>query len=150
MSEALDIALTLCRKFEGFYAKPYLCPAGVPTIGYGTTYYEDGTKVKLSDPKITKERAEELLAKQLTDVYMAGVLSTSPILEDFPRSLGALTSFAYNLGVPRYQGSTLRVRVDEQNWDQARLEIVRWNRAGGRVLRGLALRRQAEAEYLGG
>lgn len=150
MHAALEIALKLCRVFEGFFSKPYMCPAQVPTIGYGTTYYENGVRVSLSDPPITRERAEELLSRQLTGIYMRGVLKCSPSLIAYPSALGALTSFAYNLGVPRYRGSTLRRRVDAGDWEGARVEILRWNRAGGRVLRGLVRRRQAEAVYLHG
>ena len=58
---AVKVAAALARMFEGLYLSPYLCPAGVPTLGYGATYYEDGTRVTLSDPAITRERAEELL-----------------------------------------------------------------------------------------
>jgi len=150
MGKAIEICLAICRRFEGFFSKPYLCPAKVPTIGYGTTYYEDGTKVTLADPPITQERGEELLGKQITGIYMRGVLKASPMLIAFPSALGALSSFAYNLGVPRYRASTLRKRVEAQDWEGAQVEIQRWNRAGGRVLRGLKLRRAVEAQYLNG
>ena len=150
MTRAIEIALALCRQFEGFYPYPYLCSAGVPTIGYGTTYYEDGTRVTLNDPPITRERAETLLARQLVGIYMAGVLKTSPILAAYPETLGALASFAYNLGVPRYRASTLRKRIETQDWSGAVVEIRKWNKAAGRVLRGLVRRREAEAEFLGG
>lgn len=150
MSKALDIALALCRRFEGFFSKPYLCPAKVPTIGYGTTYYENGAKVTLADPPIDKARGEALLSRQLSSVYLRGVLKASPMLIAFPASLGALTSFAYNLGVPRYRASTLRKRVEAQDWEGAVVEIQKWNRTGGRVLKGLKLRREAEAVFLGG
>lgn len=53
--------LNLIKDFEGLRLKPYLCSASVPTIGYGNTFYEDGTKVKLTDKPITNERAIELL-----------------------------------------------------------------------------------------
>ena len=52
------LAAKLCRRFEGLYLRPYLCPAGVPTIGYGSTVYENGMAVQLTDPPITRERAE--------------------------------------------------------------------------------------------
>lgn len=59
-TEAADLAVVtvaaLCRRFEGFYAAPYLCPAGVPTIGFGATYYEDGRRVTLRDPPINRQR----------------------------------------------------------------------------------------------
>jgi lysozyme len=150
MGTAIEVALKLCRAFEGFFSKPYRCPAGVPTIGYGTTYYEDGGRVTLQDPPIGRERAEQLLSRQLTGIYMRGVLKASPVLIAFPATLGALTSFAYNLGVPRYRASTLRKRIEAKDWDGAAAEIKKWNRASGRVLNGLVRRRAAEAALLGG
>ena len=54
---AILVALALMRRFEGLYLTPYLCPAGVPTIGYGATYYEDGTRVTLFDAAITHLRS---------------------------------------------------------------------------------------------
>ena len=61
IDRSVQVAAALARRFEGLYLTPYLCPAGVPTIGYGATYYEDGTRVTLHDPKITRARAEALL-----------------------------------------------------------------------------------------
>lgn len=146
--EAINIAAKLCRAFEGLRLEPYLCPAGYPTIGYGTVNKPDGTKVTMDDPPITQAIAEEWLLGELTRTYMAGVLRASPILASNPRALGAITDFAYNLGVSRYRSSTLRRRIDEQDWEGAQTELLRWNRAGGRILPGLVKRRQAECLYL--
>ena len=145
---ALDVAATLCRKFEGFSATPYVCPAGYWTIGYGTVNKPDGTKVAASDPPISRALADEWLTHELKHVYMAGVLAASPILRDYPNALGALGSFAYNLGVPRYRASTLRKRVAEQDWEGARVELLKWVRGGGKILPGLVRRRRAEAALL--
>ena len=57
----LTVAKELCRRFEGFRSKPYLCPAGIPTIGIGSTRYENGQRVTLAERPSTVERAEELL-----------------------------------------------------------------------------------------
>jgi lysozyme len=65
-----------------------------------------------------------------------------------PRALGAITDFAYNLGVPRYRSSTLRRRIEAEDWDGAQEELLKWNRAGGRILNGLVRRRQAECAFL--
>jgi lysozyme len=148
VDKSLEIAAALCRRFEGFSAKPYLCPAGYWTIGYGTVYKPDGTQVKEGDETITKETAEEWLQHELRHNYCAGVLKASPNLVGHPQALGAITDFAYNLGVARYRASTLRRRINEEDWDSAKKELARWIRGGGRVLRGLVLRRKAEAEYL--
>jgi len=145
VDEAVDIAAALCRPFEGLRLKPYICPAGYPTIGYGTVFKPDGTKVTMEHPEISKETAEEWLLSELKTNYLAGVLKASPSLISYPRVLGAMTDFAYNLGVARYRGSTLRKRVDEQDWDGAVEQLMLWTKAGGRILPGLVKRRQAEA-----
>ena len=145
---ALEISSTLCRRFEGLSPVPYICPAGYPTIGYGTVYKPDGTKVTMAHPPITKQVAEEWLISELKTNYMAGVLIASPNLIKYPEKLGALADFAYNLGVPRYRASTLRRRVSEEDWDEARNELMKWTLAGGKSLRGLVLRREAECQYI--
>jgi len=148
MERALEIAVELCKRFEGFSSKPYICPAGYATIGYGTVYRPDGKKVTMQDEPIPKELAEEWLISELKHNYMAGVLKTSPHLINYPEKLGAIADFAYNLGVARYRSSTLKRRVNEEDWDAAKVEIKKWVRGGGRVLRGLVIRRDAEAEFL--
>jgi len=147
-SDPVATAAALCRWFEGFSAKPYRCPAGYWTQGFGTVYKPDGTVVKSEDPDITRETAEAWLQHELRHNYMAGVLRASPGLAGSPDALAALTDFAYNLGVPRYRASTLRKRVDAEDWQGAQVELLRWTKAGGRVLKGLVLRRQAEARLL--
>lgn len=144
----LQIAVELCKRFEGFRAKPYLCPAGIPTIGYGSTYYADGRKVTLQDEPISEPDAEKLLLHELEKTYLPGVLRHCPGLAADEKRLNAIVDFAYNLGVGRLQTSTLRRRINEQNWQEAAREILRWNRAGGRVLAGLTRRREAESRLL--
>jgi lysozyme len=143
--QALDGAATLCRRFEGFRAQPYLCPAGYPTQGYGTVYKPDGTTVRLDDAPIDRATAEAWLQHELRHNYLAGVLKASPGLLARPGALAAMTDFAYNLGVARYRASTLRRRVDAGDWAGARAELGKWVRGGGKVLPGLVKRRAAEA-----
>lgn len=148
VDEAVEVAATLCRPFEGLRLKPYICPAGYPTIGYGTVWKPDGTKVTMEHPPIIKETAEAWLLHELRHNYLAGVVKASPGLLASPRALGAMTDFAYNLGVARYRSSTLRRRVDAQDWEAAKEELMKWVRGGGKVLPGLVRRRQAEAALL--
>jgi len=148
VSEAVEVAAALCRPFEGLRLRPYICPAGYPTIGYGTVYKPDGTQVTMEHPPISKETAEAWLVHELRANYLPGVLSASPALLTRPKALGALTDFAYNLGVARYRASTLRRRVDADDWAGAREELAKWVRGGGRVLPGLVRRRAAEAVLL--
>ena len=140
---AVSTAASLARRFEGLYFTPYLCPAGVPTIGYGATYYEDGTSVTLSDPPIVKERAEALLLWMVKTRYLPAVLRLCPTVDSAER-LAALIDFTFNLGAGNLKNSTLRRRVNESRWAEVPNELRKWNKAGGRVLRGLAFRREAE------
>lgn len=145
---AVATAAALCRRFEGFYAAPYLCPAGIPTIGYGATYYEDGRPVTLRDPAITRARAEALLLWHVRTVYLPAVRRLCPGV-DHPGRLAALIDFTFNLGTGRLQASTLRQRVNAGRWADVPAELRKWVMGGGRVLRGLQLRREAEIEVLG-
>ena len=150
--KAVNTAAELCRHFEGFSSKPYICPAGYPTIGYGTVYKPDGTKVTMQDAPISKETAEQWLIRELESNYMVGVLRASPGLISHPNALAAMTDFAYNLGVGRYRGSTLRRKINAQDWDGAKEQLMRW--VNGTVqgvfrpLPGLVRRRKAEVDLL--
>ena len=144
---AAEIAAILCRKFEGLYRGPYLCPAGVPSIGYGATYYEDGTRVALTDPMISKERAEQLLMWHIRYVYLPTVRKLCPNITDANR-LAAIIDFTFNLGSGRLKTSTLRKKILAENWDEVPTELRKWNRGGGKVLKGLVLRREAEVALI--
>jgi lysozyme len=144
----LDLAAELCRRFEGFRSKPYLCPAGIPTIGYGSTYYADGRKVTLNDAPVTKEEADALLLFELHHTYAPGVVRLCPILLRYPRRLNAIVDFTYNLGVGRLQTSTLRRKINAQDWDAAKEQLMLWVRGGGKILPGLVKRRQADCALM--
>jgi lysozyme len=148
VDEAVEVAAALCRPFEGLRLQPYICPAGYPTIGYGTVWKPDGSKVTMEHAPISKETAEAWLVHELRHNYLAGVLKASPGLLARPRALGAMTDFAYNLGVARYRASTLRKRVDDGDWEDAKAQLMLWTRGAGRVLPGLVRRRAAEAALL--
>jgi len=136
--------LELIKSFEGLKLSVYLCPALIPTVGYGNTYYPNGQKVKLTDPPITKEKAEELL-KFLLVTYEKAV--DSFCRDDISQSqFDALVSFAYNLGTSALQKSTLIKKVNANPKDPTiKAEFLKWNKANGKVLAGLTKRRQAEA-----
>jgi lysozyme len=141
--EYMEVTLALIRRFEGFYRGPYLCPAGVPTIGYGATYYEDGTRVTLRDPIISAQRAEQLLQWHVRTVYLPAVMRFCPGVDSAGR-LAALIDFTFNLGSGNLKASTLRRKVNAGDWDAVPAELRKWVRANGRTLRGLVLRREAE------
>ena len=140
----LELAAALCRQFEGYKAKPYLCPAGIPTIGYGSTYYHDGRKVTLEDQPMDEPTARALLMVELEHTYLPGVLRNCPILATDERKCNAIVDFCYNLGTGRLQTSTLKRKINAQDWDGAKEELMKWNRGGGKVLAGLTKRRTAE------
>lgn len=126
------------KPWEGFSPVPYICPAGYWTIGYGQLCAKD-------HPRITKEQGHAMLMAAVP-AYIAHALKLSPRLSG--QRLVAIASFIYNLGPTRYASSTLRRRVNEQDWDGARHEIRKWVFGGGKKLPGLIIRREAEAALL--
>lgn len=137
-------ALSLIKYFEGFRSKPYLCSAGVPTIGYGSTFYKDGTKVTLNDRQIDIHLATELLDFTISTIFLPSTLKLCPVLANHPNRLGAIISFTYNLGAGNLRNSTLRKRINGELWEEAANELLKWNLAGGKVNKGLTRRREAE------
>ena len=144
----LELAASLCKQFEGFRSKPYLCPANVATIGYGSTYYADGRKVTLQDSPIDEPTASALLMHELEHTYLQGVLRNCPILMTDERKCNAIVDFCYNLGTGRLQTSTLKRKINAQDWEGAKEQLMLWNKGGGKVLAGLTKRRTAECALL--
>lgn len=146
-TQAIAIAADLCRHFEGLRLKPYICPAGYATVGYGSTFYPNGRRVLITDPPITREYANEILAYDL-EKFLAGVLVQCPVLSGQTRRLAAITDFAFNLGLGRLKASTLRKKINAQDYEGAKEELAKWVRGGGRILPGLVRRRNAEIALL--
>lgn len=146
-------AETLIKPFEGYHrrlpdggcaAYPDPGTGGVPwTIGWGST-----------GPGITQHTVWSLQQAQLAldehlKTFAGGVAALSPrLLREPDRRLASIISFSYNCGLGNYRISTLKKRVDAGDWDGACVEIVKWNKAAGRVMRGLTRRREAEALLL--
>lgn len=137
-------AINLIKSFEGFYSKPYICPAGVPTIGYGTIRYPNGKKVTMNDPSITEAQAIEYLKYDLTTFELSvDALCVDTINQN---QFDALVSFCYNLGAGNLKSSTLLKKVNKNPNDTSiKEEFAKWNKGGGKVLAGLTKRRTAEA-----
>ena len=144
----------MVRQFEGCKLKPYKCPAGIPTIGWGSTRYPNGVRVSMKDPAITQSKADEMLLWDLhafeADVTM---LTKSAVLTQ--NQFDALVDFAYNCGsdididtTPEGLGdSTLLKKVLKNPYDPTiAAEFAKWNKGGGVVLPGLVKRRKAEAD----
>jgi lysozyme len=145
--DALPIVESLCVHFEGVYLRPYLCPAGVATIGVGSTRYLDGRAVRLDDPAITRDHAMALLRAKLRTVYIPQTLAACPGI-DTPERLAAIADFAYNCGAANLRASTLRRRINAGQWDDVPAQLMRWVFAAGKRLRGLERRRAAEAALI--
>ena len=141
--------IRLIQEFEGLRLTSYLCSAGVPTIGYGATFYHDGTKVKLGQT-ITREQANQLLVDHLKQFEgsVTGLLNGVVLNQN---QFDALVSFAYNLGIASLAKSQL-LRFIKANPSDPKIaaEFLKWNRAGGEVSTGLVRRRKKEAQlYFG-
>ncbi len=133
----------LVKHFEGFSAKPYLCPAGVATIGYGNTFYADGRAVQLTDSPITKTQAEALLLHVLNGLAVK-ITARLPHVKLTQGQLNALASFAYNMGLGKLAVSTLWDQCEANDMAGAAQQFSKWIYANGRVLAGLQKRRAAE------
>lgn len=139
----MNKGIPIIKRFEGLKLKAYLCPASRETIGYGSCFYEDGSKVRLGDV-ISIDRADKLLMHTVAQFEkQVDTLITVPLN---PNQLGALTSFAFNVGIGNFQRSTLRrMVIANPNNKFIREEFLKWNKAGGKVLNGLTRRREAES-----
>jgi lysozyme len=134
--------IELIKRFEGFSSTPYLCPADVPTIGYGNTRRFDGSRVAMDDEPISEADGEALLAHELLSFERSvDKLITAELTQVM---FDALVSFTYNLGSGNLQSSTLRMKLNRGNYEGAADEFPKWRKAGGRVLQGLVRRRIAE------
>ena len=97
---------------------------------------------------ISETIAETLLLHELHHTYLPGVLRQCPILLTDERKCNAIVDFVYNLGLGRLQTSTLKRKINDQDWDAAQEQLMLWTKGGGKVLPGLVKRRAAEAVYL--
>ena len=134
--------IKLIQEFEGFRSKPYLCTAGVPTIGFGSTAYQDGTEVKLSDPEITKAEAEKLLFLTLEDYEHTVAKATKGLTQN---QFDACISLCYNIGKPAFKSSTLvKMVIAGTAPTLIASQFLRWNKVKGKPAAGLTRRREIE------
>lgn len=137
-----QIGVDLIKHFEGFISKPYLCPAGVVTIGYGSTKYVDGKKVKLNDKAINENEATLLLKNTL--IVYENIVNKKVKVQLKQSQFDALVSHTYNTG----GSNTLFNLINNEANDES---IKKWFEtkyisANSKVLKGLIERRKAESK----
>jgi len=135
-----DKCVELVKKYEGFRAVPYLCPAGYPTVGYGHVI----TKEETLQYPMSREFAEELLLQDLVKIEM--LIKPMIKVDIHPYMLDALISFSFNVGAYAFRASTLRRKLNNHEWYECAEQFLRWIYAGGEILKGLIKRRQEEKE----
>jgi lysozyme len=139
----MNKGIAIIRKYEGLRLQAYICPSGLPTIGFGATFYENGSRVQLGD-KISRDRADQLLFFQVK--LFADEVQRTVKVKLNENQLGALVSFCFNVGGAAFGKSTLARKVNANPSDSTiRNEFMRWTRGGGKVLPGLVKRREEEA-----
>lgn len=139
---ALRIAINLVANAEGCRLVAYQDGGGVWTIGFGNTYYMDGSKVKNGD-KITQSQANEMLGEIIKGYYITAKKVSNDLNDN---QIAALTSFCYNIGIANFNKSTLvkkaKLNVNDKTIS---LEFLKWNKDNGVIVKGLTNRRIAES-----
>ena len=152
----------LMHFFEGYRTRPYRCSAAIWTVGWGHAMYSD----QLNLPNVRKEGYQGLIRSEyqlkeednrvwskdeLVDLFKVdinsferGVLRLSPNLVNHQSKFDAVVSFAYNAGLGNYQRSTIRIKVNREDWTGASEAFMSWIKAGGKEVAGLVKRRKAE------
>lgn len=139
-----DKALAILKAFEGCKLTAYNCPAGVPTIGFGATFYENRTRVKIGD-KISQAQADALLIYHVKLFEMAMKELVTVKLTD--NQWSALVVLVFNIGVGNFSKSTLLKLVNQNpNNPDIKVQWLKWCRANGKVMNGLIRRRICEYE----
>ncbi len=156
----------LMHHYEGCRNKPYLCPAHIWTIGYGHVLYQEQIRLPMARPEgktkadipmirsefslkpednrvWTKEEINELFRIDVAN-FERGVLRLIPGVVGRQGSFDALVSISFNFGLGNLQRSTIRMRANRGDWEGAADAFMQWTKGGGKVLKGLVKRREAE------
>ena len=142
MRKVSEKGLSLIKRFEGFSKTVYICPAGHPTIGYGHVVLDH--EMESFAEGVSGEQATDLLRQDVAIAERAVLQHINVPLTN--GQFDALVSFTFNLGSGALQRSTLRRKLNCQEYTSAANEFSRWVWAGGKKLKGLVRRRQVEAE----
>ena len=151
--------LQLIKHHEGFRNKPYRCVAALWTIGYGHVLYQDQAKIpstalgmverksyslKPQDNRIWSNEEIDALLKRDLSRFELGVCKMLPNVPLRQGEFDALVSFSFNLGLGTFQRSTLRQKILRNDKKGASQEILKYNKAGGKIVKGLVTRRNDE------
>lgn len=136
-----EIGLKLIAQFEGCYLQAYLCPTNVWTIGIGTTVYPSNTKVKKGDV-CTAEQAKTYFTHDLKQFEKT--VNDAVEVDLTQNQFDALVSLTYNIGSTAFKNSTLLKKLNAKDFTGAADQFLVWNKGGGKVLKGLVRRREAE------
>ena len=159
-----DKGVELMHKFEGYRDKPYQCSASMWTIGWGHVIYQDQIKypivrkegytgmlrpeypLKPEDNRVWSR--DELVKIFKTDIgyFERGVLRLAPNLLGRQGAFDACVAFSFNVGLGGFQRSAIRMNIGREDWEAAAESFKQWTRAGGKVVKGLVRRRDAEIE----
>lgn len=138
MKAALDLLVRLVMGFEGCRLEAYLDVRGIPTIGWGET---QGVKMGMV---WTQAQADAVLRMRVSQ-FLLGVYKRAPMLWlEPPERAAACGSLAYNIGLGAFNASTVKRKTNNGEWEAAANAFLLWNKSGGKVYRGLTLRRQRE------
>lgn len=154
-------AIKMIKHHEGVRVKPYRCPAHLWTVGVGHVLYPEQAKLpvterlqmplKVEDFRVfSTEEVDAILAKDLAR-FERGVARLCPVATDHQGIFDSLVSFSFNVGLGNLQRSSLRMKTNRGEYEDAAEEFMKWTKAAGRVLPGLVKRRKDEqALYLSG
>jgi lysozyme len=149
-----DKCLKMIKHHEGVRTKPYQCPALLWTVGVGHVIDPNHARVPIADRKslpipsawdrtLSMDEVDDILQKDLAR-FVAGVLRLCPETVNNQNHLDALVSFSFNVGLGNLQKSQVRMKYNRGDFDGAMDELLTWNKAGGKVLKGLDSRRKDE------
>ena len=134
--------IEIVKSFEGLSFRPYVCAGGVNSVGYGATVGSDGEPIDLDMEPISETEAEALLLLDLesSEGWVFRLIKAALTENQY----SALTSFTFNVGCSALMRSTLRMKLNREEYQGAADEFSKWRIAGGRILAGLVRRRAAE------
>lgn len=149
-----DRAIAMIKHDEGVRVKPYRCPALLWTVGVGHVIDQTHIRVPMEERKnlpipagwdrtLTMEEVNAILAKDL-ESFERGVLRLAPALVGHQSRFDACVSFSFNVGLGNFQRSTIRMKIQREEWEAAADAFLMWTKAGGKELPGLVKRRKGE------